>query len=254
MAVPATRTLIETEDASGTELTIRVTGYQWKWGYEYVDSGVERALHARSRQQRRAPARLRHRSEHGAELPAERRPSAGRAGGHQGAAADHGAGRHPLLVGAGAGDQEGCDPGLRQRGLVQGRRRTRPASIAASAPNCAAATTASCRSSSTCAARRTSRPGSRQQQALQQPGRTAQASCRERSRSPPPADHAATTPTQHAFKRETAMAHEPTPHTTTTMLRAASGAGCRPPTTRTSARCTWSSRASCSSSAARWRW
>jgi cytochrome c oxidase subunit 2 len=40
MAVPATRTLIETEDATNTELTIRVTGYQWKWGYEYVDAGV----------------------------------------------------------------------------------------------------------------------------------------------------------------------------------------------------------------------
>jgi cytochrome c oxidase subunit 2 len=41
MAVPATRTLIETEDATNTELTIRVTGYQWKWGYQYLDSGVE---------------------------------------------------------------------------------------------------------------------------------------------------------------------------------------------------------------------
>ncbi len=41
MAVPATRTLIETDDATNTELTIRVTGYQWKWGYQYVDSGVE---------------------------------------------------------------------------------------------------------------------------------------------------------------------------------------------------------------------
>jgi cytochrome c oxidase subunit II len=41
MAVPATRTLIETEDASNTELTIRVTGYQWKWGYQYLDAGVE---------------------------------------------------------------------------------------------------------------------------------------------------------------------------------------------------------------------
>jgi cytochrome c oxidase subunit 2 len=41
MAVPATRTLIETEDATHTELTIRVTGYQWKWGYQYIDSGVE---------------------------------------------------------------------------------------------------------------------------------------------------------------------------------------------------------------------
>jgi len=40
MAVPATRTLIETDDATNTELTIRVTGYQWKWGYEYIGSGV----------------------------------------------------------------------------------------------------------------------------------------------------------------------------------------------------------------------
>jgi cytochrome c oxidase subunit 2 len=39
-AVPAARTLIETEDASDTELTILVTGYQWKWGYNYVDAGV----------------------------------------------------------------------------------------------------------------------------------------------------------------------------------------------------------------------
>jgi cytochrome c oxidase subunit II len=39
-SVPATKTLIETEDATGTELTIRITGYQWKWGYDYVDSGV----------------------------------------------------------------------------------------------------------------------------------------------------------------------------------------------------------------------
>ncbi len=41
MAVPATRTLIETEDATNTQLTIRITGYQWKWGYQYIDSGVE---------------------------------------------------------------------------------------------------------------------------------------------------------------------------------------------------------------------
>lgn len=41
MAVPATRALIETDDATQTELTIRITAYQWKWGYQYVDSGVE---------------------------------------------------------------------------------------------------------------------------------------------------------------------------------------------------------------------
>jgi cytochrome c oxidase subunit 2 len=40
MAVPAARTLVEGEDATNTQLTIRITGYQWKWGYEYVDSGV----------------------------------------------------------------------------------------------------------------------------------------------------------------------------------------------------------------------
>jgi cytochrome c oxidase subunit 2 len=40
MAVPAARVLIQTEDPVATDLTIRVTGYQWKWGYEYLDSGV----------------------------------------------------------------------------------------------------------------------------------------------------------------------------------------------------------------------
>jgi cytochrome c oxidase subunit 2 len=40
MAVPAAKALIELEDATGTELTIRVTGYQWKWQYEYVNQGV----------------------------------------------------------------------------------------------------------------------------------------------------------------------------------------------------------------------
>jgi len=40
MAVPAARVLVETEDVAGAALTIRVTGYQWKWGYEYVGTGV----------------------------------------------------------------------------------------------------------------------------------------------------------------------------------------------------------------------
>jgi cytochrome c oxidase subunit 2 len=40
LTIPAARTLIEMEDAAGSELTIRVTGYQWKWGYEYVNHGV----------------------------------------------------------------------------------------------------------------------------------------------------------------------------------------------------------------------
>jgi cytochrome c oxidase subunit II len=40
MAVPAARTLIKIEDASNTGLTIKVTAYQWKWQYEYLDEGV----------------------------------------------------------------------------------------------------------------------------------------------------------------------------------------------------------------------
>jgi cytochrome c oxidase subunit 2 len=40
MAVPAARVLVETEDVAGSTLTIRVTGYQWKWGYDYVGTGV----------------------------------------------------------------------------------------------------------------------------------------------------------------------------------------------------------------------
>src|SRR5665213_2668307 len=40
MAVPAARVLIETTDANGAQLAIRVTGYQWKWEYEYVGTGV----------------------------------------------------------------------------------------------------------------------------------------------------------------------------------------------------------------------
>lgn len=40
MAVPATKGLVVIEDASEADMTIKVTGYQWKWRYEYLDSGV----------------------------------------------------------------------------------------------------------------------------------------------------------------------------------------------------------------------
>ncbi|KTD98647.1 MULTISPECIES: cytochrome c oxidase subunit II [unclassified Pseudoalteromonas] len=41
MAVPATKTLIAMEDASKADLTIKVTGSQWKWHYEYMGEDVE---------------------------------------------------------------------------------------------------------------------------------------------------------------------------------------------------------------------
>ncbi|HEX4388885.1 MAG TPA: cytochrome c oxidase subunit II [Steroidobacteraceae bacterium] len=40
MAVPAAKTLVEIEDTSKTELTIKVTGFQWGWNYDYLDNGV----------------------------------------------------------------------------------------------------------------------------------------------------------------------------------------------------------------------
>ncbi len=36
MAIPATKTLIAMEDARDADLTIKVTGYQWKWRYDYM--------------------------------------------------------------------------------------------------------------------------------------------------------------------------------------------------------------------------
>lgn len=41
LAVPATKTLIEMEDTSGYDLTVKITGYQWLWHYEYIDEGVD---------------------------------------------------------------------------------------------------------------------------------------------------------------------------------------------------------------------
>ena len=40
MAIPATKALVAMEDTSNSDITIKVTGYQWKWGYDYIDDGV----------------------------------------------------------------------------------------------------------------------------------------------------------------------------------------------------------------------
>ncbi|WP_404301978.1 cytochrome c oxidase subunit II [Alicycliphilus denitrificans] len=36
MAAPATKVIVAQKDTSNAELTIKVTGYQWKWGYDYL--------------------------------------------------------------------------------------------------------------------------------------------------------------------------------------------------------------------------
>lgn len=40
MAVPATLVLMRMEETKDAEITIKVTGYQWKWKYEYLDQGI----------------------------------------------------------------------------------------------------------------------------------------------------------------------------------------------------------------------
>ncbi|MGH8150981.1 MAG: cytochrome c oxidase subunit II [Steroidobacteraceae bacterium] len=40
LAIPAARSLIKLSNVSGSQLTIKVTGYQWGWNYTYLQSGV----------------------------------------------------------------------------------------------------------------------------------------------------------------------------------------------------------------------
>ena len=36
MALPATKAVVASKDTSNAEITIKATGYQWKWGYDYI--------------------------------------------------------------------------------------------------------------------------------------------------------------------------------------------------------------------------
>lgn len=40
MAVPATKVVLAMYDTDESALTIKITGYQWKWKYEYLDQGI----------------------------------------------------------------------------------------------------------------------------------------------------------------------------------------------------------------------
>jgi len=39
-AIPAAGTLVRMEDTRDPEITIKITGYQWRWHYEYLDEGI----------------------------------------------------------------------------------------------------------------------------------------------------------------------------------------------------------------------
>jgi len=40
MAIPSTATLLFMEDTTESDLTVKITGYQWKWEYEYLDHDI----------------------------------------------------------------------------------------------------------------------------------------------------------------------------------------------------------------------
>ena len=54
LAIPATKALINMESTGNADLTIKVTGYQWKWRYEYLDDGLTffSTLHPKSNEAR----------------------------------------------------------------------------------------------------------------------------------------------------------------------------------------------------------
>ncbi len=41
MAAPATKVIVAQKDTTNAELTVKVTGYQWKWGYDYLNGEGE---------------------------------------------------------------------------------------------------------------------------------------------------------------------------------------------------------------------
>jgi len=40
MAYPAAKVVIDMKDTTNPDMTIKITGYQWKWGYDYLNDGV----------------------------------------------------------------------------------------------------------------------------------------------------------------------------------------------------------------------
>ena len=40
MAIPSTAVLIQMDDTSKSDMTVKITGYQWKWKYDYLDHDV----------------------------------------------------------------------------------------------------------------------------------------------------------------------------------------------------------------------
>jgi cytochrome c oxidase subunit 2 len=136
MAWPATKTVLDDEGHANPDLTVKVTGYQWKWEYDYLQDGVkftERAGHAAGAD--------REQGGEGEELPAGGGQPPGRAGGQEGAPADHSNDVIHAWWVQELGVKQDAIPGFVRDTWF---RAESPEPTAASAPSCAARTTASC--------------------------------------------------------------------------------------------------------------
>jgi len=40
MAYPAAKVVIDMKDTRNPDMTVKITGYQWKWGYDYLNDGI----------------------------------------------------------------------------------------------------------------------------------------------------------------------------------------------------------------------
>ena len=45
MAIPATKTMLELDDVQSSDMSIKVTGKQWYWDYQYLDNGIHFESH-----------------------------------------------------------------------------------------------------------------------------------------------------------------------------------------------------------------
>ena len=140
MAFPATKTILAMKDTSEPDMTIKVTGYQWKWGYDYLDG---RASASSAISPRRA-TQIENQEPKGEHYLLEvDNPMVVPVGKKVRMLITAGDVIHAWWVPA-FGVKQDAIPGLRARRLVHAP--TSPAPIAASAPSCAARSTASCRS------------------------------------------------------------------------------------------------------------
>ena len=143
MALPATKVVVAMKDTTNADLTIKATGIQWKWGYDYL-RGEGEGIGFLSTLDTDASRDVGRRQAVGRQLPAEGRQPARRSGEQEGSRRVDRQRCDPRLHGAVVRHQAGrhsrascATPGFAPR---------RPATTTANAPSFAARSTPTCRS------------------------------------------------------------------------------------------------------------